>query len=366
LNVSVIDQNDDSRARKNIERSPVERSFEMSSNGNNANSSESCSVCGFEFQGDSTLEHYKKCANQMLSLWKESNDPFQHWKISIALDHANRFDEAEDEFRKSASLFFNLGAIQPDVGRAMYEYSTLMDGFSKSEAARRCLNKENFDKAASNLTSAAEIFRSTIHFGFLAPYVSSCATLDTAAKMPKGEDDTLQAYKNANALLEQSKLSLSFRDESHPLVRVMEAYLKFSISGALFSEATAARVSGDNDLGAAKEKRATQVRQEYKYLAKSTNMPLDIIEYFPLRDFNRRESQPFIVGFPEREDLLLLNIGECPATVHKVGNLEMDKKVEPQSSASVELKLLTKGKIRIQYVDQNSTKIYDEGCITLL
>ncbi len=310
--------------------------------------------------------HQKICATEIYTLAKKSIDPFFHWKAAVALDRAIQLQESESEFRNAAQYFFDLGSNLHAVEKAMFEYSTLMDAFSNSALGRRFLANEQFEEAANSLTRAGEIFRSTLHFAFLAPYVSACATLATAIQMPSGEQDTLQAYKNAIALLEQAKFTLSFRDETHPVITVIDAYLKFSISGALLTEAAASLASGSKEDAVDKESRSAQLRHEYEHFAKRARLPLDTIEFFPLRDFARREHSAFVVTFPETDKLWLLNIGENPAMIQMIGNVETNMQIEVQSSTSFDLKNLAKGKIRMEYFDPVKNQKYNEGCLTLI
>ncbi len=57
-----------------------------------------------------------------------------------------------------------------------------------------------------------------------------------ALEFESANDDLFQAYRNAIALFEQSKIALSLRDENHKMMQKIDAMLKFSIGGALKTE----------------------------------------------------------------------------------------------------------------------------------
>ena len=325
-----------------------------------------CNVCGIELRSQTLKVHQEACAEQLTLQALESSDPFLHWKVGVALDHVMKFEESASEFKQAAEFFFVTASKQTEVAKAMFEYSTLMDAFSNTEQGRRFLSKDNFSDAANALPRASEILRSTLHFAFLAPYISACATLETVAGMEIGDEDTLQAYRTANALLEQAKFALGFSDETHVLITVIDAYLKYSISEALQSESRSLFASGLRELASDKQLRSDQVRREYEYLAAKAGLALDAIEFLPQRDFNERDNAPFILAYPDAVNLWLLNVGKNSAVVEKLGNAAVNQKIAPMSSASFELEKLAKGRIRVEYIDPATQEKHDEGCLTLI
>ncbi|MGI0078794.1 MAG: hypothetical protein ACRECH_04150 [Nitrososphaerales archaeon] len=296
----------------------------------------------------------------------KNSDPFMHWKSAVAFDHLKKFVESEDEFKKAAQFFFDSASKHGAVAKAMLEFSTLMDAFSKIASGRRFLSENNFSRASEVVPGSSEVLRSTLHFAFLAPYISACATLETLAGMKNWDEDKFQAYRTTNALLEQAKFALSFRDETHTLITVIEAFLKFSISGALHFEADSLLASGATELAADKESRSHQVRREYEHLARRAGLELDEIEFFPQRDFVERDHAPLLLAYPDSENLWLLNVGMHPARLQKLGDLIISKEIPSISSASFELRRLTKGKIRVEYLDPFNNERHNVGCMTLV
>ena len=327
---------------------------------------ESCDVCGLALGSETLSEHRESCGEQLLSSAGKSSDPFLIWKTAVALDHVKKFEECEGEFKKAAQFFFDAASKTPEAAKALFEYSTLMDAFSNIARGRRFLSAGNFTNASEAIPRASEVLRSTLHFAFLAPYVSACATLETVAGMENWDEDRFQGYRTANALLEQAKFALSFQDEAHPLITLIDSNLKFSISCALYWEASSLLASGSEELAADKESRARQVRSEYEHLAAKAGLVLDEMEFFPQRDFIEREHRPFILAYPDAENLWLVNVGEHSAVVKKLGNLVVDAEISSMASASFELHSLVKGRIRVEYIDPVSKEKHNEGCMALV
>ena len=119
---------------------------------------------------------------------------------------SGELEASKSWFSQAAHLFFDLGSVTSSrVERALFEYSTLMDAFTIVQQARRLKLDLKYEESLSEFTKAAEILRSTVHFGFLSGYESGCATLETAVEL-KESDEAFQAFKNAITLFEQSKL----------------------------------------------------------------------------------------------------------------------------------------------------------------
>lgn len=325
-----------------------------------------CQLCGLAYESDIPSLHHSKCAENLSTRIKESQDPFDHWKLSVALDHAENFEESGQQFSRSAQIFFESGSILPRAAKALFEYSTLMDAFSYAAKGRLALSKENFSDASQAFTKSSEILRSTIHFAFLAPYIAACGILHTALGLDGGDEDAFEAYKSANALLEQAKFALSLKDERSPLATVFDALLKRSISLALRSEAISLAKSGSNELSKDKMKRSEQVHLESNYLSRKAGLEPEAIEFFPLRDFNFVERAVLILAYPEGESLWLVNVGKHPALIEKLGNVEVNQEIRAMDSWAFQMKLLSKGKVRAEYLDTVYHVKYDVGCLTLV
>ncbi len=338
----------------------------MNQSRNSKGAQNHCNVCGLGLQSQMLKVHRKACAEKLRLQAVASSDPFLHWKAGVALDHVQKFEESASQFKQAAEFFFVTASKQTEVAKAMFEYSTLMDAFASREQGRRFLSEDNFSEAANALPRASEILRSTLHFAFLAPYISACATLETVAGMERGDEDTFQAYRTTNALLEQAKFALGFMDETNMLITVIDAYLKYSISGALQNESSYLIASGSRELAPDKQLRSGQVRREYEYLAAMAGLGLDEIEFLPQRDFNEREQAPLILAYPDASNLWLLNVGTNPAVIEKLGNAAIDRIIAPMSAARFELSGMVKGRIRVEYLDPSKQEKHDEGCLTLI
>ena len=328
-----------------------------------------CRICGMSFVEHSKSyfeSHLSSCAAKAIDCARRSKDPYLHWKCAVALDLMLDYDNSAVEFKTAAQFFFNLSSTETKIARALFEYSTLMDAFSNTQQARKFILESDLAKALDSLTQAAEILRATLHFAFLAPYVSGCATLEIANSLDVSDEDCLQAYKNAIALFEQSKIALSFRDENHPLADTMTAYIKFAISKALLIEAQNLRIVHSNNKAQEKENRYNEVRQEYEYFAAKAGLRPNKIDYLPLLDYLRVETSAYVVGYPDSQSLWLLNIGAHPSRIEKMGQQSPNVDLASKDSIPFPLSQLGKGRIYVTYFDNSSNIKYKEGCISLI
>lgn len=296
-----------------------------------------------------------------------AEDPFTLWGEGIDLDQGFQFEASSSKFKAAAQEFFGLGSRYEKVARAYYEYSTLMDAYSQIELGRKDIGTNEFDQALVKFDEAAKILRSTIHFGFLAPFISACATTETTDKMEREDQECLQGYKNAIALYEQSKLALSFRDENHFIITVMDAYIRYCISQALFVESIDQRHQGNIEASTDKEKRSKLLRTEFEGLLKKAGEDKKNLLYFPLDDYKRAKEGSFIVSFPEASSLSLLNLGSHTAGIEKIGNFDpIQADLEPSNSMNFSSKVIGKGKIRVIYTDMVTEKRFNEGCLMVI
>jgi hypothetical protein len=292
------------------------------------------------------------------------SDPFSTWREGIALDEAGQFQDASSKFKLAAGEFFDLASRTPKTERAAYEYSTLMDAYSRIERGREHFLNLDFDNSLDEFNSSTEILRATVHFGYLAPYLSACASAETADSMPRGDPECLQAYKNAIALFEQSKLALSFRDESHPSMKIMDAYIKYCISRALFVESLDCKLKGDIGLSEEKEKRSSSIMVEFQDLATKARIPALGFKYLIANDYERASQGAFVITYPDATALTALNIGKNEARIISIGDFSMEKSdLLPGESMYIDSNNFDKGKIRVCYIDLTTGKEYDEGCL---
>ncbi|MDH2900940.1 MAG: hypothetical protein PXY39_08195 [archaeon] len=291
-------------------------------------------------------------------------DPFTLWGEGIDLDQSFQFEESSSKFKAAAQEFFGLGSRYEKVARAYYEYSTLMDAYSQIEMGRKDIGVNEFDQALVKFDESAKILRSTIHFGFLAPFISACATTETTDKMEREDAECLQGYKNAIAFYEQSKLALSFRDERHSIITVIDAGIRYCISQALFVESLDQRRQGNIEASADKEKRSKLLRSEFEGLLKKAGRDKKSLIYHPLDDYERAKGSAFVVSFPDASSLSLLNLGSNTARIEKIGNYEpLGADLEPSNSMNFSSKVIGKGKIRVIYTDMVCGKKFNEGCL---
>ncbi len=121
------------------------------------------------------------------------------------MDRKGELEDSESSFRQAARFFFDSGSdAGSHVGRAFFEYSTLMDAFASVQGVRQLKLNSKYEESLSEFTGAAEILRSSVHFGFLSGYESGCATLEAALEI-KDPDEAFQAFKNAIALCMSSR-----------------------------------------------------------------------------------------------------------------------------------------------------------------
>ncbi len=298
---------------------------------------------------------------------QHKTDPFAIWAGAIKFDETGNTSESKKLFETAAKEFYFAGSENTEVALAYNEYSTLMDAFSTVQKCRELIAQEDFDGALNSLVKAGEIFRATLHFAFLSPFVASCAGLEVLEGLSEPDEDSFQACKNSIALLEQSKLVLSFRDEQHPIIEVIDAYIRLAISKALKIESEL-----ESKLGSAepeiesKANRSILLYKEYEDRLSKIGRKSSRLDYFPLMDYQRAIEGAFILGYPNDEDLVLVNIGAQGAELSRLGNLELLQKIEARSTWRVSLKRFQKVKIRVIYKDPKSGLSYDEGCLSLV
>jgi len=298
---------------------------------------------------------------------EDTRIPFEAWASSLRLDREKCVKEAAEEFARAAALFFESGQKLPRVSRALFEYSTLMDAFARIEKAR-ALRAEamDYDASLAKFAEANEILRATIHFGFLSSYVSACVTLEVASELDEQIDDKFQAYKNAIALLEQSKLALSLRDERHVLMKRIDAMLKFSIEGAVRTESVILSLQGMDGESMKKQDQADVLHGEFIELEGDSDLARGYIDYFPVDDPKRATNGAFVVSYPDAESIWLLNVGTNSALLNNFAGQSLSTRIEPGESLSFPMKEIPKGKIRVGYSDLVTKLDFDEGCIFII
>ena len=309
-----------------------------------------------------SLKTLKTAERQRLVM--KTSEPFRAWEKALSSDKSGSLEESRSEFKIAAQSFFNLASTGVSTSRALYEYSTLMDAFSTIQEARILKSEDLFDESFTAFSKATEILRATMHFGFLSGYVSGCASVETSLEL-EPSDDSFQGLKNAIALFEQSKLTLSFRDERHAIVQVIDALIKYSISKAFFIESQTLSLSGDKKESEKKGAQSEAVMKEHDNIARQSGLAPRFIDYFPVRDWNRALKGAFLVSFPESDGMWLGNLGVNSALVETLAEEPVDKVIEPNDSMHWTLRP-SKGRIRLRYVDLKEKKSYDEGCVTVI
>lgn len=292
-----------------------------------------------------------------------SSGPFKAWERALSLDKMKLFEDSRSEFKSAAQAFFDLARSRVPTARALFEYSTLMDAFVSIQEGRILKSKSLFDESFAAFSKATEVLRATMHFGFLSGYVSGCASLETSLELEASED-SFQGLKNAIALFEQSKITLSFRDEKHPVIRVIDALIKYSISKALLTES---QIIMEKNADESKKKmvRSEAIMKDYLKISKEAGIVPDAINYFPIDDFGRALSNAFIVSFPESDGMWLGNLGIYPATILTLADQPVNTVIEPNQSTHLALKP-SRGRIRVTYTDLKENKSYDEGCMSII
>ena len=291
------------------------------------------------------------------------HSPFQIWEDAIMLDDKGLIRESGNMFAKASQSFFEFGSnVQTEVGRAHFEYSTLMDAFSRIQEARRLRLEFRYDDSLKMFGNACEILRATVHFGFLAAYESACATLETAAELDE-KTEAFEAFRSAITLFEQSKLALGLRDELHPTIGVIDSMIKYSISRALITESGILIAEGKSEEA---EKKANQSELIRKECLRSAGNRRNVIYYFPISDWLRAMKGGFIVTYPEIESISLANVGSNPVDMEAIGANNTSQVINPFQSVTVPAVKLGKGRIRVIYRDMKENKIYDEGCVLMI
>lgn len=290
-------------------------------------------------------------------------NPFEIWENAIDLDEKDSIGESCNMFARASQSFFEFGSnIRPTVGRACFEYSTLMDSFSRIQKARLLRLELSYEDSLREFGIASEILRATVHFGFLSAYESACATLETAAELDE-KTEAFEAFRNAIALFEQSKLALGLRDELHPTIRVIDSMIKYSISMALSAESSLLADKGKSDQARKKSLQSELVRKEYQSLAGARRKP---INYFPVNDWSRAKKSGFIVSYPENNSMWFGNIGSNPVNLEAAGENKTSEVLVPFQTMTVSAEKLGKGRIRVVYRDIKEKTTYDEGCVLMI
>src|SRR5579872_1409385 len=261
---------------------------------------------------------------------------FGIWNDALLHDSQNSLLDSRSDFEAAANTFFEeANSEKTGVARAFFEYSTLMDASARIQDGRLLKSKRKYDESLDFFAKAAEILRATVHFGFLAGYASGCASLETALEF-EDDDDKFQGFKNSIALFEQSKLALSFRDERHPLIRSIDAMIKFSISRALLTESEMLSHKGSLSDSRKKEEQSKGADLEFRTLAGSegaSSISKFKIDYF-LKGYEceRALGGSYLATFPERTTLWIGNTGIHAAMVNFLGKSRVEKKVMPSES----------------------------------
>jgi hypothetical protein len=286
--------------------------------------------------------------------------------MALSFDEEGKLEHSKAWFTQAAHLFFDSGSgANSRVGKAFFEYSTLMDAFALVQQARLERLNSEYEESLSEFAKATEVLRSSVHFGFLSGYESGCAMLETALEL-ENLDDSFQAFKNANALFEQSKLALGLRDERHPLVDVIDSLIKYSISEAFLTESRTFLEAGNENEALRKVQQSTVSADDHKSLTRKIGTEPYLINYFPLEDWNRALSTGFVATFPEQDSIWLGNIGSNPVKVETLGGNRIDQIIGPAQSISLPLTKSSKGRIRVVYEDMRNQKWYDEGSMLVI
>ena len=293
---------------------------------------------------------------------------FELWSEGLILDKKLLLIESKSCFEASAKAFFE-DASGSKIARALLEYSTVMDAYSILQEGRLLKELLNYDEALASFAKASEILRATVHFGFLSPYISGCASLETASEI-QDNDEKFQAYKNSIALFEQSKFALSFRDDHHPLLRSIDAMVKLGISRALLLESEMLHQKGLLADSRRKREQFKSVEEDFQTLSGTAGSSLGSrikIDYF-LKGYecDRAVKGTLITSFPEKTLLWIGNVGKNPALVEKLGKSVVDKTLPAFESISWPMSPEFHGKLRIVYLDAEDKQRYDEGCLTVI
>jgi hypothetical protein len=293
---------------------------------------------------------------------------FEYWDLALELDKKSNLQQSRSEFVEAARFFFEEGT-GPKVGvaRAYFEYSTLMDSFAAIQEARILKAESNFDESLEKFAKASEILRATVHFAYLASYVSGCAALETAMEI-ESKEEMFEGCKNAIALFEQSKLALSFRDERHPSLRSIDALIKFAISRALLVESQFLSEEGSSLESSKKIEQSRDVEKDFVILAGETKIEPSRyrMQYFLKFDCERALMGAFLTVFPEATSLWIGNVGGNPASVESLGKDEVNKTIDAFESMIWPMKSDFRGRLRISYIDEMTENRFDEGCLTVI
>ena len=149
----------------------------------------------------------------------------------------------------------------------------------------------------------------------------------------------------------------------HPTVRIIDSFLKYSISRALLAESGVLAEEGELEEAKTKLDQSERVKEDYFKLAGSK---WKTVNYFPLTDWDRAKRGGFMISFPENQSMWIGNIGSNPVILESAGAAEVNEVVDPFKSISVPAVKLGKGRLRISYRDLKNDKTYDEGCVLMI
>ena len=330
-----------------------------------------CDLCHEIVERETTLEaHYCDCLKSLNKENEKSPNPFLVWKSAIAADRKFDLELSNILFNKASNCFFQSASDNEKVSRALYEYSTLMIAFERVQSARILHRSSQFDESLSEFSKACEIFRSTVRFAYMASYVSACATIDELLKLDKGDEDYLEACKNAIALLEQSKIALSFRDDIHSFHKQVDSLINLTMSLALEAESLDEMSSADEHSKEVEVKLCESKRLYKEYeeiLLKKEVLPyVSFVNYFPLDDCSRDLSGPLIAAYPNADQLLLINVGDADAMITSLAGKKIQILLQRRDSIFLPAGLLGKGRVRIAYSDIRTGREYNEGCLSIV
>jgi hypothetical protein len=293
---------------------------------------------------------------------------FEHWKLAIAYNEISSMEQSKVELAEAARAFFEDGSgAKAPVARAFFELSTLMEAFRNVQEARSFKGDSNFEASLVKFAKASEILRATVHYAYLASYVSGCASLETAGQM-ESDEDKFTGYKNSIALFEQSKLALSFRDERHPSLRSIDVLIKLAISRALLVESHIFTSDGSSAESRKKKEQSKKVAEDFLVLLREQKIePARYkIDYFLKYDCERALKGAVLSTFPEATSLWIGNLGGNPAHLESLGSQTIDKTIGAFQSIIWPMRSNFRGKLRISYLDETSEKRFDEGCLTII
>jgi hypothetical protein len=305
-----------------------------------------------ELQSSQICTTYRACGNELLAKGENSRNPFLVWLSALAFDRIGEFEYSQKIFDRSSQLFVDYARECEKVATALYEYSALMIGFSLAQQARKLMATEDLDESLAEFGKACDIFRASVHFAFLAPYVSACASFEQASRQGLSTEESLQGFRNAIALIEQSKIALSFRDDRSPLIKELDKLLDGFISKALSVE------KGEAQL----QQESTHLEYQHETNRAQSSLQNLSLNYFPVSDPQRALSGPLLISYLTSDVMRLLNIGSEKALLVEMNKKKLFEEIEINDSFAYPASQLERGRLRVVYRDPLSGSIFDEGC----